>query len=49
LSTIDQPGELMGRKAFQVFMNEREMKKKKEQVEFKKYEIETTLIERDST
>jgi LacI family transcriptional regulator len=49
LSTIDQPGELMGRKAFQVFMNEREMKKKKEQVEFKKYEIETTLIERDSS
>ncbi|MDA8639792.1 LacI family transcriptional regulator [Flavobacteriaceae bacterium] len=49
LSTIDQPGELMGRKAFQVFMNEREMKKKKKKVEFKKHEIETTLIERDST
>lgn len=49
LSTIDQPGELMGRKAFQVFLDERATKKRKEPVVFQKYEIETTLIERKST
>ncbi|MEN8769021.1 MAG: LacI family DNA-binding transcriptional regulator [Candidatus Arcticimaribacter sp.] len=49
LSTIDQPGELMGRKAFQVFLDERATKKRKEPVVFQKYEIETTLIEREST
>ena len=49
LSTIDQPGELMGRKAFQVFIDERATKKRKEPVVFQKYEIETTLIERKST
>ena len=49
LSTIDQPGELMGRKAFQVFVDERDAKKRNEPIEFKKYEIETTLIERKST
>ena len=49
LSTINQPGELMGRKAFRVFLEERETKKRNEIVEFKKYEIETTLIERKST
>ena len=49
LSTIDQPGELMGRKAFQVFLDERDTKKRNEPVVFQKYEIETTLIERKST
>jgi len=49
LSTIDQPGELMGRKAFQVFLDERYTKKRNEPVVFQKYEIETTLIERKST
>ena len=49
LSTIDQPGELMGRKAFQVFLEERDAKKRKEPLVFKKYIIETTLIERKST
>jgi len=49
LSTIDQPGELMGRKAFQVFLDERDAKKRKEPVVYQKYEIETTLIERKST
>ena len=49
LSTIDQPGELMGRKAFQVFLDERDTIKRNEPVVFQKYEIETTLIERKST
>ena len=49
LSTIDQPGELIGSKAFQVFLDERATKKRKEPVVFQKYEIETTLIERKST
>ncbi|MDC1081131.1 LacI family DNA-binding transcriptional regulator [Flavobacteriaceae bacterium] len=49
LSTIDQPGELMGRKAFKVFIEERKSKKRNEPVVFQKYEIETTLVERNST
>ncbi|MDB4014968.1 LacI family transcriptional regulator [Flavobacteriaceae bacterium] len=49
LSTIDQPGESMGRKAFQVFLDERDTKKRNEPVVFQKYEIETALIERKST
>tara|TARA_B100000767_G_scaffold262628_1_gene275488 strand:- start:8813 stop:9829 length:1017 start_codon:yes stop_codon:yes gene_type:complete len=49
LSTIDQPGELMGRKAFKVFLEERDTKKRNEPVVFQKYEIETTLVERNST
>lgn len=49
LSTIDQPGELMGKKAFQIFLEERDAKKRKEPIVFKKYVIETTLIERKST
>ena len=49
LSTIDQPGELMGRKAFRVFLEERDTKKRNEPVVFQKYEIETSLVERKST
>ena len=49
LSTIDQPGELMGRKAFKVFLEERDTKKRNEPVVFQKYEIETSLVERKST
>jgi LacI family transcriptional regulator len=49
LSTIYHPGELIGNKAFQVFLDERDAKKRKEPVVFQKYEIETTLIERKST
>ncbi|MGB2341300.1 MAG: LacI family DNA-binding transcriptional regulator [Flavobacteriaceae bacterium] len=49
LSTIDQPGELMGRKAFNVFIEERKSKKRNEPFVFQKYEIETTLVERNST
>ncbi|MGB2502001.1 MAG: LacI family DNA-binding transcriptional regulator [Flavobacteriaceae bacterium] len=49
LSTIDQPGELMGRKAFKVFIEERKSKKRNEPFVFQKYEIETTLVERNST
>ena len=49
LTTIDQPGELMGRKAFQVFIDERDTKKRNEPVVFKKHEIETSLVERKST
>ena len=49
LSTIDQPGELMGKKAFQVFLEERDAQKRKESIVFKKHVIETTLIERKST
>ncbi len=49
MSTINQPGEMMGRKAFQVFIEERDAKKQDKPINFKKYKIKTTLIQRDST
>lgn len=49
MSTVNQSGEMMGRKAFQVFIEERDAKKQNIPIKFKKHLIETTLIQRAST
>ena len=49
LSTVNQPGETMGRKAFELFFQELQLIKKGKKIEHQIIEIDTTLIVRDST
>ncbi len=49
LSTVNQPGETMGRKAFALFYEELQLIKKGKEIEHQIVELETTLIIRDST
>ena len=49
LSTVNQPGETMGRKAFELFYKELQLLKKGKKVDYQIVEIDTTLIVRDST
>lgn len=49
LSTIDQPGVLMGRKCFELFLKEVNCKKQKINFKFEKKIFKTKLIERESS
>tara|TARA_B100001173_G_scaffold190243_1_gene164150 strand:- start:432 stop:1472 length:1041 start_codon:yes stop_codon:yes gene_type:complete len=49
LSTISQPGVLMGKKCFSLFLKELESKNKKIKFEFEKIIFNTKLIERESS
>lgn len=49
LSTVNQPGELMGRKAFELFYDELQLLKKGQEVKHQIIELETTLVVRDSS
>ena len=49
LSTINQPGELMGQKAFELFYSELQQLKKGDKVDRQIIELDTDLIVRSST
>lgn len=49
LTTIDQPGFLMGKTAFKQLYKEIKSRKKNKSIDYKQIELETTLIKRDST
>ncbi|WP_047548202.1 LacI family DNA-binding transcriptional regulator [Psychroserpens sp. Hel_I_66] len=49
LSTIDQPGYLMGKTAFKLLFKEIKKRKKKEPITFETVELETNLIIRESS
>lgn len=49
LSSVNQPGETMGRTAFELFYKELHLLKKGEDVQHQIIELETTLVVRDST
>jgi LacI family transcriptional regulator len=49
LSTVNQPGETMGRKAFELFYEELQLRKKGEKFTPKIIEVETSLVVRDSS
>jgi len=49
LSTIDQPGSLMGQKAFEIFYEELQNKKKNIPIKHQQITLNTDLIEREST
>lgn len=49
LSTVNQPGKLMGIKAFELFYKEHQMIKKGEKINYEIIELDTHLILRDST
>jgi LacI family transcriptional regulator len=49
LTTIDQPGYLMGKKAFKLLYKEIKQRKKKSAISFKHIELPTSLIKRSST
>lgn len=49
LTTIDQPGYLMGKTAFKQLYKEINARKKNEKVVYREIELETSLIEREST
>lgn len=49
LTTIDQPGYLMGKTAFKQLYKEIKKLKKNEKIIYKEIELETSLIEREST
>jgi len=49
LTTIDQPGYLMGKKAFKLLYKEIKQRKEKNVISFKQIELPTSLIKRDST
>lgn len=48
LTTIDQPGFEIGRRAASILFDEINLKKKKQPIPFQKIELETTIIERNS-
>ena len=49
LSTVNQPGETMGKKAFELFFEELQLLKKGKEIKHQIVEIETSLVVRDST
>ncbi|GAK92054.1 lacI family transcriptional regulator [Nonlabens ulvanivorans] len=49
LTTIDQPGFLMGKTAFKQLFKEIKSRKKNKPIEYKKIELATELINREST
>lgn len=49
LSTMNQPGERMGRMAFELFFEELQLRKKGIEIKHQIVEVETTLVVRDST
>ena len=49
LSTVNQPGFKMGKKAFKLLYKEIQYRKAKKNVEFKTIELPTKLVIRDST
>lgn len=49
LSTVNQPGETMGRRAFELFYEELQLRKKGAEIEHQIIEVETTLVVRDSS
>jgi LacI family transcriptional regulator len=49
LTTIDQPGYLMGKKAFKLLYKEIKQRKEKNVISFKHVELPTSLIKREST